>query len=119
MSTSPKERQILGVKFFIGDVSEVIAKIETGGLLVAPSAPSFLEIVRNPEYRESVLNADMAITDSALMVALELAAEGFNSATFGIEVHKSTSAERVCAQARKHILGHGWKKERREEPRLA
>ena len=33
MSTSPKERQILGVEFFIGDVSEVIAKIETGGCL--------------------------------------------------------------------------------------
>lgn len=35
-----------------------------------PSAPSFLEIARNQEYREAVLNADAAITDSALMARL-------------------------------------------------
>ena len=70
MSTSLDERQILGVNFYLGEVHEVISRIQRGGLLVVPSAPSFMEIVRNEEYRDAITNADVAITDSALMVLL-------------------------------------------------
>lgn len=70
MSRSPNERQILGVNFYLGEVGEIIRRLRRGGLLVAPSAPSFMEIVRNEEYRDAVTNSDVAITDSALMVLL-------------------------------------------------
>ena len=70
MSELPNERQILGVRFCLGEADEIISRLGSGGLLVVPSAPSFMEIVRNEEYRDAVTNADVAITDSALMVLL-------------------------------------------------
>lgn len=41
-----------------------------GGLLVVPAAPALKDLDRNPAYRESLLNADLAITDSAFMVLI-------------------------------------------------
>ena len=41
-----------------------------GGLLVVPSAPTLKDLDRNPDYRDSILNADLAITDSAFMVLI-------------------------------------------------
>ena len=70
MSDLLQERQILGVNFYVGDVHGAIGRLSRGGLLVVPSAPSFMEIVRNEEYRDAATNADVAITDSALMVLL-------------------------------------------------
>jgi UDP-N-acetyl-D-mannosaminuronic acid transferase (WecB/TagA/CpsF family) len=64
------ERRILGVNFCLGEAQEVIRRLEQGGLLVVPSAPSFMEIIRSEEYRDAVANADVAIADSALMVLL-------------------------------------------------
>ena len=76
MSKVQEKRQILGVSFYLGDADEIVERLGRGGLLVVPSAPSFLEITRNEEYREAVLNADVAITDSALMVMLWNLLEG-------------------------------------------
>jgi UDP-N-acetyl-D-mannosaminuronic acid transferase (WecB/TagA/CpsF family) len=41
-----------------------------GGLLVVPAAPALKDMDRNADYRESLLNADLAITDSAFMVLI-------------------------------------------------
>ena len=41
-----------------------------GGLLVVPAAPALKDLDRNLDYRESLLNADLAITDSAFMVLI-------------------------------------------------
>jgi UDP-N-acetyl-D-mannosaminuronic acid transferase (WecB/TagA/CpsF family) len=41
-----------------------------GGLLVVPAAPALKDLATNPGYRESLLNADLAITDSAYMVLI-------------------------------------------------
>jgi UDP-N-acetyl-D-mannosaminuronic acid transferase (WecB/TagA/CpsF family) len=41
-----------------------------GGLLVVPAAPALKDLDRNPAYRESLLNADLVLTDSAFMVLL-------------------------------------------------
>jgi UDP-N-acetyl-D-mannosaminuronic acid transferase (WecB/TagA/CpsF family) len=41
-----------------------------GGLLVVPAAPALKEIASSETYREALINADMAITDSAFMVLL-------------------------------------------------
>jgi N-acetylglucosaminyldiphosphoundecaprenol N-acetyl-beta-D-mannosaminyltransferase len=63
-------RQILGVKFFIGDMNEAIERISRGGLLVVPAAPALKDIDKDVSYREALVNSDIAITDSAFMVLL-------------------------------------------------
>lgn len=67
---SRTERQILGLRFYAGDVDGAIDRISHGGLLVVPAAPALKDIVSNPHYREALVNADLAITDSALMVMI-------------------------------------------------
>lgn len=63
-------RRILGVDFFAGDAQGVVEHISHGGLLVVPAAPALKDIASNEAYREALMNADMAIADSAFMVLL-------------------------------------------------
>jgi len=64
-------RQILGIRFFNGDVDEAIARIsEHGGFLVAPSGTCFARLREDEMYRRAIVSADVAIADSALMVVL-------------------------------------------------
>jgi UDP-N-acetyl-D-mannosaminuronic acid transferase (WecB/TagA/CpsF family) len=63
-------RRILGVEFFCGSAEDAIARMRRGGLLVVPAAPALKDLASNPEYREALLNADLAITDSAYMVLI-------------------------------------------------
>lgn len=70
MSESVNERQILGVNFYVGDAQGAIDRMANGGLLVVPSAPTLKDIASIDEYREALLSADLAITDSAFMVLL-------------------------------------------------
>lgn len=65
-----KFRTILGVEFFGGTAAEAISLMRPGGLLVVPAAPALKDLSTNADYRESLLNADLAITDSAFMVLL-------------------------------------------------
>ena len=60
-------RQILGVRFYVGDVHGAIGQMLKGGLLVVPAAPALKDLATNTEYREALLAADVAITDSAFM----------------------------------------------------
>src|SRR5437870_12858375 len=63
--------QILGIKFFKGDVGRAVALMsERGGFLVAPSGTCFARLRRDDAYREAMVNADMAIPDSGAMVLL-------------------------------------------------
>ena len=68
--TSLSSRQILGIDFFFGTAEEAIDRIRSGGLLVVPAAPALKDLGTNAGYRESLVNADLAITDSSLMVLL-------------------------------------------------
>jgi N-acetylglucosaminyldiphosphoundecaprenol N-acetyl-beta-D-mannosaminyltransferase len=70
MSGTPNERQILGVNFYIGDVEGAIRRLSSGGLLVVPAAPALKDVAWNEDYREALVNADVAIADSAFMVLL-------------------------------------------------
>jgi UDP-N-acetyl-D-mannosaminuronic acid transferase (WecB/TagA/CpsF family) len=63
-------RRILGVDFFYGSAQEAISRMRLGGLLVVPAAPALKDLATNAQYRESLLNADLAITDSAYMVLI-------------------------------------------------
>src|ERR1700723_3887928 len=69
MSTTPATHRILGIDFFDGSAKEAIDIMRTkGGLLVVPAAPALKDLDRSPDYRDALLNADLAITDSAFMV---------------------------------------------------
>jgi UDP-N-acetyl-D-mannosaminuronic acid transferase (WecB/TagA/CpsF family) len=63
-------RRILGVDFFCGSARDAIARMSYGGLLVVPAAPALKDLSTDQDYRESLLGADLAITDSAFMVLI-------------------------------------------------
>src|SRR5262245_2129780 len=64
-------RQILGIRFFNGDVDEAIqSMVQRGGFLIAPSGTCFARLREDERYRRAVLTADLAIADSGLMVLL-------------------------------------------------
>jgi exopolysaccharide biosynthesis WecB/TagA/CpsF family protein len=64
-------RQILGLRFFNGDVDEAVAFMrQHGGYLVAPSGTCFTRLREDEPYRGAMLSADLAIADSGLMVGL-------------------------------------------------
>ena len=63
--------QILGIQFFGGTSREAVEEItRTGGLLVAPAAPSMINLCRDEDYRRALLSAELAIADSGFMVLL-------------------------------------------------
>jgi N-acetylglucosaminyldiphosphoundecaprenol N-acetyl-beta-D-mannosaminyltransferase len=63
--------QVLGIKFFNGDVDEgVQSMIGRGGFLIAPSGTCFARLREDERYRRAVLAADLVIADSGLMVVL-------------------------------------------------
>jgi UDP-N-acetyl-D-mannosaminuronic acid transferase (WecB/TagA/CpsF family) len=66
----PQTHRILGIDFFDGSAQAAIAIMRDGGLLVIPAAPALKDLDHNLDYRESLLNADLAITDSAYMVLI-------------------------------------------------
>ncbi|MGB7547714.1 MAG: WecB/TagA/CpsF family glycosyltransferase [Terracidiphilus sp.] len=68
MSQSPDERQILGINFYVGDAAGALERICRGGLLVVPAAPALKDMAFDLSYREALINADLAIADSAFMV---------------------------------------------------
>jgi len=62
-------QQILGLRFFNGDVDEAVALMhQHGGYLVAPSGTCFARLREDEPYRRAMLSADLAIADSGLMV---------------------------------------------------
>ena len=66
-----KIHTILGLKFFGGTSREAVDQItRTGGLLVAPAAPSMINLCRDEDYRRALLAADVAVADSGFMVLL-------------------------------------------------
>jgi UDP-N-acetyl-D-mannosaminuronic acid transferase (WecB/TagA/CpsF family) len=69
-ATSPQTHRILGINFFDGSAKAAIEIMRDGGLLVIPAAPALKDLDRNLGYRDALLNADLAITDSAFMVLI-------------------------------------------------
>ncbi len=68
---TPRYQQILGIRFFDGDVEEAIASTSGhGGFLVAPSGTCFARLRDDERYRHAMLAADLAIADSGLMVLM-------------------------------------------------
>jgi len=66
-----KTHQILGIRFFGGTSREAVEQItRSGGLLVAPAAPSLVNLCRDADYRRALLASDLAIADSGFMMLL-------------------------------------------------
>ena len=63
-------QHILGIRFFAGSAEAAVRIGLQGGLVVVPAAPALVELPVNLSYREALLNADLVITDSGLMVLL-------------------------------------------------
>ena len=63
-------RQILGIRFFDGTPREALQVGLRGGLVVVPAAPALVELPHDAPYRDAMVNADLAIPDSSLMVLL-------------------------------------------------
>jgi N-acetylglucosaminyldiphosphoundecaprenol N-acetyl-beta-D-mannosaminyltransferase len=65
-------QQILGIRFFDGDVDKAVEQISrNGGYVVVPAAPALVKLRSDDEmYRQALIKADMAIADSGLMVLL-------------------------------------------------
>jgi N-acetylglucosaminyldiphosphoundecaprenol N-acetyl-beta-D-mannosaminyltransferase len=63
-------QRILGVRFFGGSVEEAVQIGLRGSLVVVPAAPALVELQTNEYYRDALLNSDLAITDSGLMVLM-------------------------------------------------
>ena len=62
--------KILGIKFFIGTPREALEIGLSGGLVLVPAAPALIEIQRDKSYRQALLDAELVITDSGLLVLL-------------------------------------------------
>jgi N-acetylglucosaminyldiphosphoundecaprenol N-acetyl-beta-D-mannosaminyltransferase len=71
-------RQILGLRFFVGDARSAVERLSRGGLLVVPAAPALRNLAHDAAYREALLGADIAIADSSLMVMLWNLMQGDN-----------------------------------------
>jgi UDP-N-acetyl-D-mannosaminuronic acid transferase (WecB/TagA/CpsF family) len=65
-------RQILGAKFYIGDMPGLLALSRAGGLVVVPAAPALATLPKDAAYRVALEESDFAITDSGFMVLLWL-----------------------------------------------
>ena len=70
VGTTESTTRILGIDFFHGSAEEAVDRMKAGGLLVVPAAPALRSLEDDAGYRESLLKADLAITDSAYMVLI-------------------------------------------------
>ncbi len=63
--------KILGIDFFHGTAREAVDRMRRhGGLVVVPAAPALKDLDTRADYREALISADMALTDSAFMVII-------------------------------------------------
>ena len=63
--------QILGVKFYKGNVCGVFDVLnKNGGLLTVPAAPALVTIKEDKTYYKALLNSDIVIPDSGYMVLI-------------------------------------------------
>jgi exopolysaccharide biosynthesis WecB/TagA/CpsF family protein len=66
-----QSEQVLGVRFFNGPATEIVDLVaRTGGMVVAPAAPSMVNLRYDREYRDALAAAEFAIADSGWMVLL-------------------------------------------------
>jgi N-acetylglucosaminyldiphosphoundecaprenol N-acetyl-beta-D-mannosaminyltransferase len=68
--SDPRYRQILGTRFFFGEVAEAVARGLDGGLVVFPAAPLLATLAEDTATQAALAQSDLALPDSGLMVLL-------------------------------------------------
>jgi exopolysaccharide biosynthesis WecB/TagA/CpsF family protein len=63
-------RQILGIRFYVGQPTGLMELTKQGGLIAVPSAPVLTHLTEDEIHRVAVEGCDFAITDSGFMVLL-------------------------------------------------
>lgn len=63
--------QVLGIRIACLSIDDAVSRALQGGLVLAPSGPGLSEIDRDPDYREALLEADVNLTDSGLVILAE------------------------------------------------
>jgi UDP-N-acetyl-D-mannosaminuronic acid transferase (WecB/TagA/CpsF family) len=63
-------RQILGIRFYVGQPAGLMELTKQGGLIAVPSAPVLTRLTEDEVHRVAVEGCDFAITDSGFMVLL-------------------------------------------------
>src|SRR3954468_24586507 len=73
----PTIEKVLGIPFFAGTVEQAVARhLRGSGYVVIPAAPSLIKLKYDQSYREAMVNADLALADSGLLVTLSRLALG-------------------------------------------
>lgn len=62
--------QILGIRFYTGEIEGLMARTLAGGLIVVPSAPVLVNLTADPAHRAALEQSDLAILDSGYLVLL-------------------------------------------------
>jgi N-acetylglucosaminyldiphosphoundecaprenol N-acetyl-beta-D-mannosaminyltransferase len=76
---------VLGVPLANLPVEEAVARGLEGGLVLAPSGPGLCDLVRDPDYRDALLESDLNLTDSGfVLLARLLRGHGFAARTSGL-----------------------------------
>jgi UDP-N-acetyl-D-mannosaminuronic acid transferase (WecB/TagA/CpsF family) len=70
MTASLPFQQILGIKFYVGDLAGLLDLCAEGNFVVVPAASALVDLPRDVHYREALEQSDFAITDSGFMVIL-------------------------------------------------
>jgi UDP-N-acetyl-D-mannosaminuronic acid transferase (WecB/TagA/CpsF family) len=100
-----KYRQILGIRFFTDSAAEAVQIGLCGGLVVMPAAPALVELDTDSGYRDALLDADLALTDSGFMVLLWKVIKGEKiTRTSGLEYLKLL----VCEPVFRHPISTLW-----------
>jgi exopolysaccharide biosynthesis WecB/TagA/CpsF family protein len=69
--SSERFQQILGVRFFDGTPVEAVDYLaRVGGYVVVPAAPALVKLRYDEAFRAALVQSDLAIADSGLMVLL-------------------------------------------------
>jgi UDP-N-acetyl-D-mannosaminuronic acid transferase (WecB/TagA/CpsF family) len=69
-------QQILGIRFYVGDLPGLLDLCARGSFVVVPAAPALVDLPTDPDYREALEQSDFAITDSGFMVLVWWALTG-------------------------------------------
>ncbi|MEN3368657.1 MAG: N-acetylglucosaminyldiphosphoundecaprenol N-acetyl-beta-D-mannosaminyltransferase [Verrucomicrobiota bacterium] len=69
--SSERFQQILGIRFFDGTPAGAVAYLKrVGGYVVVPAAPALVKLRYDEAFRAALVQSDLAIADSGLMVLL-------------------------------------------------
>lgn len=70
MAVTETFQSILGIRFFTGNLEELLGLCAQGSFVVVPAAPALADLPEDAAYREALEKSDFAITDSGFMVLL-------------------------------------------------